>query len=149
MSIEEKTVETAQNYADRSEEDLLMLLARQEVVIKSDPAKAEDPTLDPSYESAGMPAEALRAIGKKIMRRWNQSLFELICKQKDDKNRQKLIEAAGIGETALIGAVASVLLTLTSPAIAAAAAAIIVKHFLVPAGGVVCDAWEEAIALDG
>ena len=149
MSIDDKTIETAKTYANRSEEDLLMLLARQEEAIKSDPDLAQDPALDPDYASAGMPAEALRSLGKKIMRRWNQALFDLVCKKDDDEDRKKLMDAFGLGETALIGAVASVLLTLTSPAIAAAAAAVIVKHFILPAGGIVCDAWEEAIEMEG
>lgn len=148
MSIEDKTVETAKSYADRSEEDLLLLLARQDQELQQNPEAAQDPTLDPEYAGAGMPAETLRAIGRKIMQRWNKALFDLICKEDDDAERKKLVDAFGLGETALIGAVASALLAVTSPAIAAAAAAIIVRQFLLPAGGVVCDAWEEAIEME-
>jgi len=125
-----------------------MLLARQDEVIKGNPDAAQDPTLDPEYAGAGMPAEALRSIGKRILRTWNKALFDLICTEKDDVQRKKLMDAFDLGETALIGAVAAALLTVTSPAIAAAVAAIIVKKFLIPAGGVVCEVWEEAIEMD-
>jgi len=148
MTKEDDTVAAAQTLQDRNVDDLLMLLARREEAIEADPSLADDPTLDVDYKSSGMPAETLRAMGRKIMLRWNRALFDLVCKSSDDADRKKLVDAFGLGETALIGAVASLLLTITNPAIAAAAAAIIVKHFILPAGGVVCETWEEAIDME-
>jgi len=146
--LETKTVEVAQSYQSLSEDDLLRLLARQDAAIQTNPDDALDPSLNPQYEDPGMSLAAIKAIGRRIMNEWNQRLYKLICEGSDDADRKKLTDAFGLGETALIGAVASVLLTIASPAIAAAAAAIIVKHFLLPAGGIACDVWEEAIALE-
>ncbi|MEM6889748.1 MAG: hypothetical protein AAGF50_07695 [Pseudomonadota bacterium] len=148
VTLHDKTVETAKSYETVNPDDLVLLLARQDKAIADDPSLAQDPTLDPNYDDPTLDLAALKSLGQKILKEWNKRLYQLVCESSDDESRKKLIDAAGIGETALIGAVASVLLTIANPAIAAAAAAVIVKSFLIPAGGVVCDSWKEAIELD-
>jgi len=147
--IKTRTVETAKSYSTRSEDDLLLLLARQDKAISADPSAADNPELDPDYDDPTMSLDALKSLGSRILKEWNKRLFKLVCANADDADRKKLVDAFGMGETALVAAVASLLLTIASPAIAAAASVIIVKQFLLPAGGVVCEVWEEAIEVEG
>lgn len=150
MHIEEKTIAAAQDFARLDEESLLVLLGKQEKAIEREPALAANPSLDPPYDSTHMGVvDDLKALGRRILKRWNQELHRLVCEQGDDAERKQLLDALNLGEAAAVAAVASALLAIAPAAIAAAAAPIIVKKFLVPAKEELCVAWGEMLELEG
>jgi hypothetical protein len=138
-------------YNTMDEAALLTLLGRQDKVIAENPGKADDPFLNPEYDSTHMGLLGdLRAAGRRVMSRWNRELYRLICASDGEEDREKLLSALNLGEGATIAAVTSMLVALNAPAaIAAAAAAVIVKVFIWPARDELCAVWEERIDMDG
>jgi hypothetical protein len=149
--LEEKTSNAALSLAENyDDEALYALIGRQEKVIQTNPAAAEDPTLNPPYEGTMMgPVDDLKAIGRRIAARWSRSLYQVICggdgTPADADARKKLFDALNVGEAAAIAAVTSLLLPLVSPAIAAPLAVLIVRKFLIPATEEVCEYWGEQL----
>jgi hypothetical protein len=150
-NIEQKTSSVAVSLAESyDDEALYALIGRQEKVIEADPAAANDPTLNPTYEGTMMgPVDDLKAIGRRIVLRWSRSLHDVVCgganAPADAEARKKLFDALNVGEAAAIAAVTSLLLPLVSPAIAAPLAVLIVRKFLIPATEEVCDYWGEQL----
>lgn len=145
--IERRTIETALHYAEtRDATALELILGKQEKAIEADPALKQDPTLDPPYDGTHIGlVDDLTALGRKIASKWSRNLHTLVCGKPDSAERKKLFEALSLSQTAQIGAVVSLLLPLTGPAIAAAAAPIIVTQFLSPVVEEACDYWAEKL----
>jgi len=145
--LESRTVEAALRNAAKTDPDALeVILGKQEKAIERDPALGQDPTLDPPYDGTHMGlVEDLKHIGSAIVRRWSRNLHELVCGKGDTEERKKFFEALSLGEAAQIAAVASLLLPLTGPAIAATAAPLIVRKFLTPVVEEACDFWAEKL----
>jgi hypothetical protein len=142
----------AQNLADRDEDALELLLGLQQQAIDKDPELASDPNLSPQYEPHMGLLDTVKSLGRSIAFRWAESLHGLVCESKsvDQQDRNKILDALNLGETAVIGAVAAALMGLAVPApIAAAAAALIVKRFIWPARDELCTAWGEALQAGG
>ncbi|SMF12484.1 hypothetical protein SAMN06265365_105207 [Tistlia consotensis] len=148
MGIEERTIAAAQDFAAFDEDALLVVLGKQEKEIEKDPSLAADPTLNPAYDSTQMGIADLKALGARILSRWNKELHRLVCQAGDDVERKRLLDALNLGEAAAIAAVASLLLAIAPAAVAAPAAALIVKRFLEPAKEELCAAWSEMIELE-
>jgi hypothetical protein len=94
----------------------------------------------------------MRALGRKILKRWNKELHGLVCGSgsANEKERTEILNSLNLGETAVIAAVAAALFGLgVPPPIAAALAPLIVKKFIWPAKDELCIAWGEGIKAQG
>src|SRR5437879_11661712 len=116
----------------RNEEDLVLLAAMRDEAIKKNPALAEDVDFEPKYDSNTMgPPEALKALGRRILRRWSRELQAVVCgnKAEDKEQRDKIMAALNISAGAAAGVIAATLAgTLMVPAaVAVAIAPIIAK----------------------
>jgi hypothetical protein len=146
MGIEDRTIEAAKSYAGFDEEALLVVLGKQEKVIAANPALAADPMLNPTYDSTHMGViDDVKAVGRRVMKRWNRELYRLVCGAETSEERDKLLAALNLGETAAIAAVASLLLAIAPAAVAAPLAALLVKSFLLPAKDELCAVWGEEL----
>jgi len=144
----EGVVKAAQLLSQQDDEALEILVAKRELAIRHNPDLGVDLSLDPAYVSPTMGLQELKALGQRIVQRWNKELYGLVCGggNAPDKARTALLEALNLGEAAVIAAVASALLGLgVTAAIAAALAPILVRRFILPAGGELCSAWGEAV----
>ncbi len=150
MADKDAVVKAAQENAAKDEQSLLTLAGMLEVEIRRDPSVAQDPFYQPKYDSETMGLmDDLKSIGRRLLNRWNKELYGLVCGAKagDQKDRNEILKALNLGETAVIAAVAGALIALAVPApIAAALAPLITKKFIWPAKDELCDAWGESIA---
>ena len=119
--------------------------------VKEIPALKDNVEFEPEYEAQTMgPLDDIKAVGRKILNRWNKELYSLVCNKKgdDQKGRKAILDSLSLSETAVIGAVATTLLTLgVAAAIAAPVAPLIVKRFIWPAKDELCEAWSEGIKM--
>lgn len=144
--IEAQAIAEAERLAGLDAEALYALLGRQEKAIERRPELAQDPTLDPPYDSSHMGLVAdLKTLGRRIASKWSRKLHGSVCGEAGGEERNKLLAELNVSEAAAIALVTSMLLPLVSPAIAAPLAVIIVREFLVPAGGTICEFWEEKL----
>jgi len=144
--ISDETKQVAQSLAERDVENLYELIGRQEKTIERNPALAYGPDLDPPYDSGHMGLiEDVKALGKRVAKRWSHALHDLICGSGNDAEREQLKTALNISEAAAIATVTGLLLPVLSPPIAAAVAVVIVKKFLAPAGEELCEYWKEQL----
>jgi len=137
-----KTVADAANrlYKQKDEDALEVLIGMREKAIDANPALKD-------FETMGG-LDELKAMGRRILNRWNKELYGVVCggKSGDQKDRKAVLDSLNLGETAVIAAVASALLTLgVYAAIAAALAPLIVKRFIWPAKDELCAAWGEGV----
>lgn len=145
--LQKDTIEAAQYLGQtRDLEALFVLLGKQQKAIADTPELANDPTLDPPYDSTHMGLiDDLRDLGSRIAKRWARKLHEIVCGSGGGADRNKLLEALNISEAAAIAVVTSLLLSLVSPAISAPVAVVVVRQFLIPAGETICDYWSEKL----
>lgn len=153
MATESEVIDAANIHARKDEASLEVLLGMIEKEIERDPAAKETAFLEPKYEGTAMgPLDDLKRLGLRILKRWNKELNQLVCggKSDDSKDRQAILNSLGLGEAAMIAAVAGALLSLGVFApLAAAMAPLIVKRFIAPAKDELCEAWGEAIKAGG
>ncbi len=152
-NLENEVRREAQRLAKKDEKALELLVGMQAKAIEKEPGLAKSISLEPQYDEATMGfLDDVRALGRRILKRWNRELNKLVCgtDSGSEKDRKAILDALDIGETAVIGAVATALVGLGVPLpIAAALAALIVKKFIWPAKDELCAAWSEAIKADG
>jgi len=134
---------------ESEEEQLLEQLAIRSQAIERDPSKADslDPTVSSSEISTMGPKEALRAIGERVLNRWNREAYKLICGSDKEvaKEREDLSRAFGLGDAAAAGALCSALLLIPGMPVALAPviAVILVKRFFGPGIDEFCGYWKE------
>lgn len=142
-------VNEAKRLESRDEVSLELLVGLRAKAIEENPALKDAIDLEPKYDSTTMGAlDDVKALGSRILKRWNKELYGLVCENKaaDQKDRNAILDALNLGQVAVIGAVASALITLAVPApIAAALAPLVVKKFIWPAKDELCAAWGEGI----
>ncbi len=96
------------------------------------------------------PLDDLRELGRRVLRRWNRELYRVACggESEDGKDRESILKALGIGDVALGGAIAAVLIGSfgVAPAVATVVGALIVKRLGAPAADEICKFWSESIA---
>jgi hypothetical protein len=147
MEKMEKLAEPSVKKLLKSDEDQLY----QQLGMRSK-ALAQDPTLAGSfdikvmYDGAAMgPMEDVIAFGKRIFNIWTVQANKLVCgtEAEDSADRKKLVDALGIGETAVAVALAAIIVTHLglAPVLAAVIAAIIIKRFFNPVYKEFCTAW--------
>ena len=136
---------TAEDLATYDESALIELLGIRAKLIQSDNSIAGDLSPKATYDAKFMgPLDDIKALGLRILNRWNRELFSIVCgSSNDDKeDRNKILNALTLGEGAAIAALIPVLVGLgLAPPLAAVLAAIIVKRFLGTAMDTICDAW--------
>jgi hypothetical protein len=146
--VDVKAVErAAQNLGqEKNEAALELLIGLQQEAIDKNPKLADDPNLAPQYAPHMGLLDDIKSLGARIGLRWAKELHSLVCEKGDQGERDKLMNALNLGETATIGAVAAALMALGVPApIAAAGAALIVKRFIWPARDELCVVWGEKL----
>jgi len=90
----------------------------------------------------------LKDLGKRILRRWERSAYDLLCGHDPDdaKVQNEIKNALNIGEVATMGALTAALISIgLMPALAPVLAAILVKKFFNPAYGEFCAYWKEKL----
>jgi hypothetical protein len=137
-----------QSLLQSDEGQLLEQLGMRATVVTTDLKRSADPQVDLSAaEIKAMGAkDNMKALGKRILRRWNRSAYEIACggDPDDAKTRADLQTALGIGEAAAIGVLATALIHVgLMVALAPVVAAILVKKFFNPAYGEFCGFWKE------
>jgi hypothetical protein len=137
----------ASELAGRFDDDgLAILLARRYQAIEKDESLGSDLDFEPAYESTEMGIVELRALGWRLVRRWNRELQKLVCGSSDSRTRQDVARALNLGEGSVIAVLMPCLLGLGIPAaLAVVLAPVVVRKFLIPAGDELCKAWGEAI----
>ncbi len=142
-------VDAAKRLENKDEDALVLLVGLRAKAIEKDPTLSDNLDFEPKYDSTTMGAlDSVKALGRKVLDRWNTELYGLVCANKkgDERERAAILNALNLGQAAVIGAVAGALITLAVPApIAAALAPLIVKKFVWPAKDELCIAWGEGI----
>jgi hypothetical protein len=150
MANTSEVAEAANRFTSKDEPSLELLVGMVQKAIDANPALKDQVYVEPKYEANIMgPMDDVRNLGKRILKVWNTQLHALVCgnQAENKKDRQAILGALSLGETAVIGAVAGALIGLAVPApLAAALAPLIVKKFIWPAKDELCEAWLEAIA---
>lgn len=94
----------------------------------------------------------LRDLGRRLLSRWTRELYKVVCGSLDDDktDRESIIKSLGIGDIAVGGAIAAVLVGTfaVAPAVATVIAALIVKRIIKPAGEEICEYWGEKLKAD-
>ncbi len=150
MANETEVINAAQKLHEEKDDSALeILIGLREKAIQQDPALTNDPTFEPKYEANTMGAlDDVKALGRRILMRWNKELYGVVCSNQptNAKERQEILGSLGLGEAAVIGAVATALLSLgVTAAIAAPLAPLLVRKFIWPAKDELCGAWGEAL----
>lgn len=88
----------------------------------------------------------LRALGRRIFDRWQQSCYELVCgsDSEDSEARTKFFQAIGLGESTAAATLCAILVSQVgvAPAIAAVISGIVIKRFFFPAHEEFCEMWK-------
>jgi hypothetical protein len=136
----------AERLYDKDESALLVSIGQRELAVKTDAAAPIEG--DFTYAAETMGLDDLKDLGRRILKRWNKELYEIVCPAAGatGKEREDLLKALNISEVAAIAAVTGLLLPLGVPApVAAPLAALLVKKFLLPAKDELCIKWGESI----
>lgn len=147
MSNSVAVASAAQRFAAKDEDALELLIGLQEKAIEGDPALATVPDLNPVYGTHMGLLDDVKSIGKRVALRWAKELHALVCGtgSGDQADREKILSALNLGESAVIAAVAAALMAALPAPISAAAAALIVKRFIWPAREELCATWGETL----
>lgn len=148
MANQQAIVEAAVALCDHDEASLELQIGKIDKATKTDPSIADDPNPQIAYDGNTMgPIDDLRDIGRRITKKWAKVLHDIVCgdDEKNAEDRKKVLDSVGLGEVAMIGAVAAALSTLVTPALAAPLAALIVKRFLPPVKEGICEFWDEKL----
>ncbi|GEM_PF-1530503 len=106
-------------------------------------------TAVPAFGDRGA-GDMMADFGRGLFKRIELAAYELVCASDDVsvEEREELLEAFGGGTAAVVGALATILVSYLglSVAVAALVAAILVKLFVKPAYEEFCKAWTESMA---
>jgi hypothetical protein len=141
----------ANDLAEYDESSLIEQLGIRAKLMERDPSIAGNFSPQVTYDAKFLgPLDDVKALGLRILKRWNKELFSIACGSgKDDEaDRTKILSALTLSEGAAIGAMIPILTGLgLAPALAAILAAIIVKRFLGTAIDTVCEAWKRQVEM--
>jgi hypothetical protein len=116
-------------------------VARQAAVVEYAPTITHD-------EKMMGPLDDVRALGRRVLARWNRELFQVMCGSAagDQKERESLLKAIGVSDVAIASALTALLVTWgVAAAIATLIAALVVKRIISPAGKEFCAFWGEKL----
>jgi hypothetical protein len=143
-------ITAAEQLRAKDEEALALEIGLRSERIEIDPSSADNPTLSITYGTHMGLIDDVKALGWRILGRWNKELYKIVCtigNPESQQMRDKVVAALSLDEAALIAAVVPALVWLGSPAaIAAPVAPLIVRKFILPAKDELCLAWGEAIS---
>ncbi len=139
-----------QRLLQSDESQLLELLGMRAAVVTRDLPKSA--LVQPNIAAADVATmgikDDMKVLGRRILRRWNRSAFDLVCGEDPDdaKTRGEFKLALGVSEAAAIGALTAGLISIgLMAALAPVVAAILVKKFFNPAYGEFCGYWKEKL----
>jgi hypothetical protein len=139
-----------QKLLQSDEDQLLEQLGMRTAVATRDLSRSAE--LQPDLTSADVTAmgikDDMKVLGRRILRRWNRSAYELACggDPDDAKTRSELEKALGLGEAAAIGVLTGALISIgLMAALAPVVATLLVKKFFNPAYGEFCQYWKERL----
>jgi hypothetical protein len=142
-------ITAAEQLRAKDEEALALEIGLRSERIEVDPSSADNPTLSIAYGTHMGLIDDVKALGWRILSRWNKELYGIVCTSDNSENQQvrnKVVVALSLDEAALIAAVVPALVWLGAPAaIAAPVAPLLLKKFILPAKDELCSAWGEAI----
>jgi hypothetical protein len=108
----------------------------------------DNPTLVHDAPAMG-PLDDLRELGRRVLRRWSRELYRVACggEDEDGRDRESILKSLGLGDVALGGAIASILVGSfgVAPAVATVVGALIVKRLGGPAAEELCRFWGESL----
>src|ERR1700744_809459 len=111
-----ENLETISNdLATYDESALIELLGIRAKAIESNNALAGELSPKATYDAKFMgPLDDIKALGLKILNRWNRELYNIVCggSQDDKDDRKKILNALTLGEGAAIAALIPVLIGL-------------------------------------
>jgi hypothetical protein len=150
IDVRTQAIEAVTPLLAADEDTLFAELGIRASALAEDPAAAG--SFDPhvTYSEAQMGAmDDVRALGRRLFRRWNRELHALICGNDpdDEKERSEVAAAIGLGQTGFAAYLATLLVSSfgLAPAIAAVVAAILVRRLFRPAIEELCVAWGESL----
>jgi cytochrome c biogenesis protein CcdA len=140
----------ARQLLQSDEDQLLEQLGMRAAAVTRDLALAGDvaPQLVAGDVLAMGVTDDLKALGRRILRRWNRVAHELACGKdsNDATTREDLKKALGLSEAAAIGVLTGALIGVgMMPALAPVLAAIVVKRFFNSAYDEFCEFWGERL----
>src|SRR3954453_967364 len=149
--IENITV-AADDLLEYDEVALIELLGIRAKAMQRDLSIAGELSPKVKYDATYLgPLEEVKALGSRILRRWNKELFHIVrgTSKDDEVDRKNILNALTLGEGAAIAALIPILTALgLAPTLAAVVAAIVVKRFLGSAVETICDTWKQQEAMD-
>jgi hypothetical protein len=107
-----------------------------------------DATSPNAPPTQGREANMFERAGRRIFERWAREAHALICgnDREDAEDRRKILEAFGVGETAVVVALTTALASLgLSVAVAGIISGLVVKRFFNPAVEEMCAIWGAAL----
>jgi hypothetical protein len=139
-----------QAFLQSDENQLLEQLGMRAAVATRDLKKSAElnPTIVADDVIAMGIKDDLKDLGKRILRRWERSAYDVFCGHDPDdaKVQNEVKKALGMGEVATIGVLSAALIGIgLMPALAPVLAAILVKKFFNPAYGEFCAYWKEKL----
>src|SRR5260370_1015116 len=125
MSTSANTLaKAAQRLATKDVAALEVQIGLRQIALEHDPNLKDNLGWDPKYDDTMMGSlDEVRALGRRVLRVWNKALHDLVCGQEaaDTQQRQAIFNALNIGESAVIGVIAGALISVSAPAVLAAA----------------------------
>lgn len=136
---------------DASTDSLYAQLGAYSIAFPRDPGNFIDPTVSvPIDVSVAGPLDDAIGLGKRILKRWNKAIYDLVCgtKEADPEVRKTILSAMKLNSPeALAAAITGVLISVFSvgPAVAALVGVLFGKVLLPAAGEEVCKFWQERL----
>src|SRR4051812_40740064 len=126
MTSIDEVIAAANSLKEQDEAALELQIGLRAKAIERDESLKSNPNLSPQYDNTHMGLhEDVQALGRRILLRWSRELHSVVCGSNpaDAQKRQTVLDALNLSESAVIGAVAGVLIALgLFPALAAAVA---------------------------
>ena len=133
------------NLAEADDDSLFARLGAYSAAFPVEPGNFVAPGAVVAVDAAlAGPLDQAKLLGRRILSRWNRTLYDLVCGEGGDPQAAALIKAATSRET-LAAAIASVLIGMFSvaPAIAAIVGVLLGRVLLPAAGAAICDFWKD------
>ncbi|HEX8320406.1 hypothetical protein [Longimicrobium sp.] len=135
---------------ESDEDQLFAELGIRARAMQADPQVAGSYSPQVTHSAAEMGVlDDVRDFGRRVFKRWNVQAWELVCgtDADDSKDRDDFLGAIGVDKSVATAALATLLVShlALAPAIAAVAAAIIIKRFARPAYEEFCSSWKGSL----
>lgn len=132
------------------EDELYLALGSRLRAIQQEPSLSGTfaPDIPAGLEALGA-VDDIKDFGRRFFKRVNSQAYQLICGTgaENTEERERVIDAFGIGEEAVAPAIAALLVVHLglAPAVAAVVAALIIRLFFRNAFAAMCEVWQEKL----